>query len=69
MVSAPTFHPAARERYFQGMVASQRDADPIARERRLARKRQRREHLYPWLLAIAAGICVLIGIIDWEAVW
>jgi hypothetical protein len=51
------------------MVASQRDADPIARKRRLERKRRRREHLYPWLLAIAAGICVLIGIIDWGAVW
>ena len=43
-------------------------ADRIARKRRLERKRQRREHLYPWLLAIAAGVCVLIGIIDWEAI-
>ena len=68
-MSAPTYHPTTRERLFQGMVASQRDADRIARKRRLERKRRRREHLYPWLLAIAAGICVLIGIIDWGAVW
>ena len=57
-----------RERLFQGMVASQRDADRIARKRRLERKRRRREHLYPWLLVIAAAVCLLIGIIDWEAI-
>ena len=65
----PYYHPTTRERYFQELVRAQRDADRIARKRRLERKRWRREHLYPWLLAIAAGICVLIGIIDWEAVW
>jgi len=42
--------------------------DRIARKRRLERKRWRREHLYPWLLVIAAAVCLLIGIIDWEAI-
>lgn len=44
------------------------DAERIARKRRLARKHWRREHLYPWLLAIAAGVCVLVGLIEWEAI-
>ena len=65
----PYYHPTTRERYFQELVRAQRGANRIARERRLARKRWRREHLYPWLLVIAAGACVLIGIIDWEAIW
>jgi len=64
----PYYHPTTRERYFQELVRAQRGADRIAHKRRLERKRQRREHLYPWLLVIAAGVCVLIGIIDWEAI-
>jgi len=62
----PTYHPTTRERLFQGMVASQRDADRIRRRRRMRRRQWRRERLYPVLLGVAIVAVVIIGLIDWE---
>ena len=64
----PTYHPTAREQLLQGIVASQRDADRIARKRRLERKRWRREHLYPRFLGAAFVVVLFVALLDWEAI-
>lgn len=64
----PYYHPTTREQLFQELVRAQRDADRIARKRRLERKRWRREHLYPWFLGAAFVVVLFVALLDWEAI-
>lgn len=55
-------NPTARERLAQEIVRSHRDAERIARRRRLRRKAQRRAHVKPIILALFFLALLVIGL-------
>lgn len=62
------YRPTTRESLLQGIIASQREQERIARRRRIARKHRRNE----WIRAHETGIAlavmaviVILGLMDW----
>jgi hypothetical protein len=63
-----TYHPTARERLLQEIIASQQEQDAIARRRRIARRHRRNEWLKKHETGIALTICIImlvLALIDW----
>lgn len=65
-----TYHPTARERLLQEIIASHREQEALSRRRRIARRHRRND----WLKRHETGIALTIMIImlflalcDWEA--
>lgn len=64
----PTYHPTIRERILQGVLASQREQEQIARRRRIARKHRRNEWAKKHETGIALFICLVmlvLALVDW----
>ncbi len=62
LVWCSDYRPTAREHLAREILESHRDAERIARRRRMLRKARRRERLLPWLIALVVIGLIVIGL-------
>lgn len=62
------YRPTAREQLAYELYTRADEESRRARERRLARKHWRREHLYPRFLGAAFVVVLFVALLDWEAI-